>query len=176
MKKNRFILLAIAMVFLAGCAGVPVKDIQVSAEADAKANFKGYKTYTWLGSAAILHDTVGLWEPPNFDADTEVKFIIDRELRKRGMSETMTNPDLLVAFAMGVDMDALGLKKNPESDMHILANVPKGGLVIALIDEETGVLIWLGLAEAEVQDSPSNETVKARLDYAVTQMLKKIPK
>ena len=176
MRIDRFTFFVVFSLLLAGCTTVPVKDIQFDSEADPKANFSGYKSYGWLGSAAILNDATGQWEPPSFDADTEVKFLIDRELRKRGLSETAYNPDLVVAFALGVDMDALGLKKDPNTKMEILGNVPKGGLVIALIDDQTGFIIWLGVAEAEVREKPDDVTAKARLDYAVTQLLKRIPR
>lgn len=175
MKRNSYIFIIAFAALLAACAGVPVKDIQVASEAAPKVNFKGYKSYAWLVSAAILHDAEGRWEPPAFDADAEVKFLIDRELRGRGMSETAADPDLVVAFALGVDMDALGLKKDAASSLEILSNVPKTSLVIALIDGHSGQIIWVGVARAEVQEKPDAGTAKARLDYAVTQLLGDIP-
>ncbi|UCD82005.1 MAG: DUF4136 domain-containing protein, partial [Desulfobacterales bacterium] len=100
----------------------------------------------------------------------------DRELRKRGMSENTTNPDLIVAFAAGVDMDTMELKVDPKSKINMLVNVPKGGLVVAFMDSASGFVIWVGLATGEVQENPGAQTVKARLDYAVTQLFKRIPK
>ena len=166
----------IAFIFVAGCASVPQKDIQVDTQSDPKVRFSGYKSYAWLGTAAILNDPYGQWEPPQFDADAEITFLIDRELRKRGMSENTSSPDLFIAYAAGIDMEALGVKVDPQTKMDILENVPQGGLVLVFIDSETGLVIWVGVAIAEVQESPDTETAKARLDYAVTQMLKKIPK
>ena len=164
-------------LFFSGCATTAAtKDIQIDTEADPKANFSGYKSYAWLGSAAIVYDTAGQWEPPQFDADAEITFLIDRELRKRGMSEDSVNPDMLVAYAAGIDMDTLRVEIDPESEIKTLKNVPQGALVIALVDAETSVAIWAGLATGEVQQDPDQETVKARLDYAVTQMLKKLPR
>jgi len=64
MNKLISIGLAISMLFLAACAMVQTDDIKVEAEVDPKANFSGYKTYTWLGSAAILNDPDGRWKPP----------------------------------------------------------------------------------------------------------------
>jgi hypothetical protein len=95
------------MLFIAGCASSVTKDIMIDAQADPKVDFKGYATYTWLGSAAIVYDPDGKWEPPQFDADAEIKFLIDRELRKRGMSEDSVNPDMIVAFAAGIDMASM---------------------------------------------------------------------
>lgn len=176
MKKYYLIILSLIVMALVGCATTPVKDIHIDSEADPKANFNGYKTYAWLGSAAILNDSTGLWEPPNFDADSEIKFLIDRELRQRGISQSTAAPDLIVAFALAADMDALKLKTDPDTKMDVLAKVPQGALVVALGDADTGFVIWVGVATAEVQQNTSDQIIKARLDYAVTQLLKRIPK
>lgn len=176
MIRKLALLFVVAFIFLAGCATAPVSDIKLKSMADPKANFNGYKTYAWLGSAAILNDSEGNWEPPGFDADAEIKFLIDRELRKRDMSKHKTDPDMLVAFAAGVDMDALELTVDPETHAEIKENLPKGGLLIAFVDTDTGFVIWLGMAKAEVQQDIDELTIKKRLDYAVTKLIKKIPK
>ena len=100
MKKYLFTLVTL-MVLLSGCATGVTKDIMVKTDSDPKANLAGYKSYAWLGSAAIVFDDKGRWEPPQFDADAEIKFLIDRELRNRGMTEDSANPDLVIAFAAG---------------------------------------------------------------------------
>ena len=176
MKKHYLIIGILILMLFAGCASVPTKDIEIDTQADPKANFSGYKTYAWLGAAAIINDQYGQWEPPPFDADAEIKFLIDRELRKRGMKQNSVNPDMIVAFAAGIDMDALGVKTDPKTKSKMLENVPKGGLAVVLVDAGTGFAIWVGVATAEIQQSPDSQTVKARLDYAVTQMFKKLPK
>ncbi len=176
---NRFIsgVLAISMMlFLTACVVVKTDDIKIKAELDPKVNFSGYKTYAWLGSAAILNDSEGRWEPPSFDADSEIKFLIDRELRKRGMNESSAQPDMIVAFALGVDMDALELKIDQKSKLGRVENIPKGALVIVLVDSTTGYVIWLAEAVANLQQQLTTEETKKRLDYAVTQMLAKLPR
>jgi PBP1b-binding outer membrane lipoprotein LpoB len=170
-----FALIITVLVLLSGCTSVPTKDIQVEAQADPKAQISGYKTYAWLVNAAILNDTYGQWEPPAFDADAEIKYLIDRELRKRGMSEKSVDPDIMVAYAAGIDMDVLELKVDPKGDINV-KNVPKGGLVILLVDSRTGLPIWMGVATADIQDRPDTQTAKGRLDYAVTKMIKLLPK
>ena len=176
MNRNYLTVFIIVLMLLAGCASVPTKDIQVDAQADPKANFSGYKTYAWLGAAAIVNDPHGQWEPPQFDADGEIKFLIDHELRKRGITENRAGPDLVIAFAAGIDMEALELKVDTKTKMDMLQNVPQGGLVIVLMDSGSGFVIWVGVATAEIQENPDAQTVKARLDYAVTQLFKKLPR
>ena len=176
MSRHYLPIFIIVLMLLAGCASFPTKDIQVDALSDPKANFSGYKTYAWLGTAAIVNDPRGQWEPPQFDADAEIMFLIDRELRKRGMSVNTANPDLVIAFAAGIDMDALGLKVDTKTKKDMLENVPQGGLVVVMTDSESGFVIWIGAATAELQESPDTQTVKARLDHAVTQMFNEFPK
>ena len=175
MKKG-ILLLTVGMMLLAGCSSVPTKDIQIETQANPKTNFDGYTTYSWLGSAAILRDPSGQWEPPAFDADTEIRHLIDRELRKRGMLETTDNPDMIVTFAVGVDMKAQQIKVDPKTEMEVLENVPAGGLMVVFIDPSSGYATWAGAATAKLMEKPDTEMAKARLDYVVTKMLKDLPK
>jgi len=175
MNKNLFAIFGI-MLLVAGCASSVTKDIMVDADIDPKANMKGYSTYTWLGSAAIVYDPEGKWEPPQFDADAEIKFLIDRELRARGMTESAANPDLIIAYAAGIDMASMEIKIDPESNLETLIDVPMGALVVALIDGKTGLAIWGGVATAEIQQNPEQDVIKKRLDYAVSSMFKQLPK
>lgn len=175
MNKYLFILLSIILL-VAGCASSVTNDIVVEAEADPKANFKGYSRYTWLGSAAIVYDPEGKWEVPQFDADAEIKFHIDTELRDRGMTEDSLDPDLVVAFAAGIDMDSMELGIDPESNLATLENVPLGALTIILMDAETGQPIWAASATAEIQESPAEEVIRKRIAYAVRTMFKKLPR
>jgi len=175
-NKNIVLLFVTLSLLITGCASVPKADIKVEAEADPKINFSGYKTYAWLGSAAIVNDSAGQWEPLPFDADAEIKYLLNRELRNRGMSESATAPDLIVAFAAGINMDALELKENPETEMNVLKNVPQGGLAVALVDSRSGFLVWIGIATADIQHDVDATNAKLRLNYAVTQMINKLPK
>jgi hypothetical protein len=83
-----------------------------------------------------------------------------------------SSPDLLVAFAAGVDTTVMELKEDPATQNKILTNVPKAALVIALIDANTGYVVWLGYASAEVQEQQTIENIRARIDYAVSQIFK----
>ena len=173
--KHDMLFVIVGMMLFAGCSSVPTTDISIETQANPKANFEGYKTYTWLATAAILNDPSGQWEPPAFDADTELKYLIDRELRKHGMLHNSANPDMVVAFAVGVDMEALKITVDPKTKMDVLEDVPGGGLLVVFIDPSSGYVVWAGAATAEVQDNIDSETVKARLDYVVTNMLKGLP-
>ena len=129
-----------------------------------------------MGSAAILYDPNGKWEPPGFDADAEIKFLIDRELRQRGMVEDSINSDLIVVYAAGIDMTSMREQINADGKIGALINVPLGALTVALIDATSGAAVWAGLATADIQRSPDQAVIKKRLDYAVSSMFKKLPR
>lgn len=174
---NIFRLFALALIMmLAACTTAPTKDITVDAEADPKASISGFKTYAWFASAQIVFDPEGQWEPSDVDIDTEVQFIINSELSKRGMTEVSSNPDMLVAYAAGVDMTTLGLKESPETKEKLLENIPSAALVVALIDADTGYVIWIGEAVGEVQQQADKATVRARIEYAISEMFRLLPK
>ncbi|MDJ0778329.1 MAG: DUF4136 domain-containing protein [Gammaproteobacteria bacterium] len=175
MKKSAFLLCTL-VIFLAGCASSITKDIKIETDSDPKVNFDGYSSYTWLGSAAILFDPDGQWEPPQFDADAEIRFLIDSELRARGMTESMSSPDMIVFYGAGIDMANIEVQIEPESELEKYSSVPKGALAILLIDGRTQRAIWGGVATANVQQDLDQETSRKRLQYVIKTMFKDLPK
>ena len=174
--KNIILAVLVAMVgFMAGCATFPKDDIKVEAQADPKVNFGGYKSYAWLGSLNVLSDPEGQWKPPKFDADAELVYLVNEAMRKRGMSEVSDNPDLLVAYAAGVDMAALKVKENPDTKIKTLENVPGGALVVLLVDAQTEFVAWAGIATGDVKGLDEKQA-KQRLQYVVETMFDKLPK
>ena len=176
MKQTLRLLTLSMIVLLTACSTVPTSDISVDAESDPRASFSGFKTYAWLASAQVLFDPEGQWEPRNVDIDAEVESIINSELQKRGITEVNTDPDMMVAYAAGVDMTTLGLKENPETGEKLLENIPGAALVVALIDAESGYVIWIGEAVGEVQQQADEATVRARIEYAIREMFSLLPK
>ncbi|MGY6277266.1 DUF4136 domain-containing protein [Methylomonas sp. MgM2] len=176
MKKYQTItILVLFLTFLAGgCASV-TKDIEIDATADPTIKFSGYKSYGWLAEISGLNDPDGVWQPPKMDIAEDIKYLIDRELGKRGIYSYAENPDLAVAFFMGVDMEALELKTDPKTKQDIMSKVPSAALAVALIDANTGYVVWVGEAIGEIQKNPSDELIRKRLDYAVSEIFKKLP-
>jgi hypothetical protein len=174
MQVRQTILFAAALLFAVACATSLTSDIKVETETAPKANLKGYSTYAWLGSAEIVNDPKGQWEPPAFDADAQIRQLINAAMRNKGLTEVKANPDVLVGFAAGVDMASLEIKENPENKMQTLENVPKGALVVMLVDPRNRQPVWVGEAIANIQGKISADDVKKRLEYAVTQMFSKM--
>lgn len=160
---------------LSSCASLS-GDINTETHKAPGINLNAYKTYNWLGSAEIIFDPIGQWEQPTLDTDEEVKTAIERELTKHGIKSTESHPDLLVAFAAGIDTTVLELKEDPDLNMRELHNVPKAALLIALIDANTGYVIWHGFAEGNAQQQRSIEDIRARIDYAVKEIFESFNK
>jgi len=159
------------VLLIISCATL-TQDIIVKTNASPDVDFNSYKSYAWAGSAKIVFDPIGQWEQPTLDTDEEVKFNIDKQMREKGLFEVEENPDLLVAFAAGIDMTFLELKEDPDSNKQVITNVPKAALVIALVDTRTGYTVWLGFAEGEVQKQQSIENIRARIEYAVKEIFR----
>lgn len=173
--KNIILSVLVLVGFIVGCATVPKDDIKIQTEADPKVNFSGYKTYAWLGSIAILNDPQGHWKQSKFDVDAEIVFLVNEALRKRGFSEVNANPDMLVAYVAGADMDALKVKENPETKIATLENVKKTALIVTLIDPQTEFLTWAGVATGEIKNLEP-DIAKKRLEYVINTMFKELPK
>jgi hypothetical protein len=175
MKNIILSLVVVLSGLIVGCATFPKDDIEVDTEANPKINFSGYKSYQWLATANVLNDPDGEWNPPDFDADAEIQYLINGLLRKRGMSEVSMDPDMFVAYAAGVDMDAIEAKLDKKTNMTTLENVPSGALVVMLIDAQTATTAWVGVATGNVKNEKP-AVAKKRLEYAIKTMFDNMPK
>lgn len=164
----------LVILAVSGCTS-QFKDITVATESNPRVDIAGYETYAWAGAAAIISDPDREWTPPDLDIGAEIQFLIDRELRQHGATEVSANPDLFVAYIAGVDMQALELEDDPESDLEMMKSSPQGALVILLIDAGTGRAVWGALATGEVEGRRSQDEARARLNYAVSQMMARLP-
>ncbi len=168
-KHYLFPVLTFAAVLISSCATL-TDDIEIETHADPEANFNAYRTYAWAGSTQVVFDPIGQWEQPTLDTDEEVRFVINRELRKRNFIPVDQDPDLLVTFAAGIDVTAMEIKEKPNNGETMLSNVPKAALIIALIDADTGYAVWLGYAMGNVQEQQTIENIRTRIDFAITEI------
>ncbi|HIG65934.1 MAG TPA: DUF4136 domain-containing protein [Methyloprofundus sp.] len=171
MKKTLYpVTLFILAIFLSACAST-TKDIEVETASDPKVNLQAYKTYAWLGSAEILNDPEGKWQPAKFDVSSDIKFLIDSQLRDKGLTEVADqDAEIAMSFFTGVDMAAQQLQANPDTNVEIPENVPKAALIVAALDIKTGYVIWMGVASGDVKESSTVAEKKARIAYTVKKM------
>ena len=170
MKIRNLLSASVMLLFLSACATL-TEDIQVETETAPGVDLSIYKSFAWVASAQIVNDPYGNWEPTDFDADAEIKFLLLKELRKKGLVETTRNPDLLLVFAAGVDMQNLEFVEDSKTHLSSLEEVPKGALLVIMVDSQTGRAVWAGIAKGDVKSDRTNEEVRKRLAYAVETML-----
>ena len=72
-------------------------------------------------------------------------------------------------------MEMLKEEIDEESHETYLENVPTGALTLLFVDVNTRQIIWGAQAVGDIQETPDRETSKQRLDYAITQMIAKLP-
>lgn len=170
MKQFIFVIMSLA---LAGCAtsDSAFDDIDLITEIHPRFDLSGYGSYAWSGNASLVYDPAGKWEPPGYDLDEEIKFLVDTELRSLGLVESYVRPDLLASFAIAIEIETLPFNRDPNEEMAVIDNVPLGALVITLVDTNLGYAVWAGLAVADVDESPDNDLSRMRLQYAVSKML-----
>ena len=175
MRKITISLIAIITLFMIGCS-TEFMDIEVAADSDPNFKLKDYQSYAWLGSAVIVDDELGMWEPSGLDADAEIQILVGQKLNK-SLKEDVKNPDLLLACIAAVDvLEAISVEENPDMVLIDIETIPIGALVIVFIDTESGSPVWIAEATANIKLNPDVKTAKRRLDYAVKEMLKRIPK
>ena len=174
--KKSIILMAVVALFTTSC-NPEFKDIKVSAENEEGLDMSKYETYAWLGSAQIIHDELGQWDPPGeMDADLEIRSMITKQMNKHKLKINETNPDLLIGYAAGIDLNVVEANENVKTGSIDFKQTPKGALIISIMDAKTGNIIWLGVADADVRVKPKANRAKRRLQYAVKEMFKLLPK
>lgn len=172
---GRIVAVLLAM-FVSACGGSLTSDIKAESAADEKVNFSGMKSYAWFGGLGALVDDTNLWAQPDFDMAQEAKFVIDRELRKKGFSES-SDPDVFVAFLLVADVNQVQkIDQERGANVENLEGIGKGALLIELIDADTTQTIWLGGATAKVSSKYTDDERKQRLDYAITELIAQLPK
>ncbi|MBK7977612.1 MAG: hypothetical protein IPK07_31615 [Deltaproteobacteria bacterium] len=132
LKRNiaGLVLLAVA----SGCASSTLYEgIQISAVSDPKVNVKGLRTYEWAIGASIMRDTTAAWQAPDFDVNDEFGFLIEKELRDRGMRPVNKNPDVYVGFLIVANVEQAKLVRDKAGDLN-LENDSAGALIIELMD------------------------------------------
>lgn len=150
--------------FTSGC--VKTDDIQVAALKSEKANLAGYKTYQILDESGFDKDTQ---LKADIDVNAELRQTVNAELAKKAKVPVTKDPDFYVAYMGAADMDAIKVKVDSKGK-ETLENVPTAGILLALIDANTGEIIYLSSAEGDVQSLPLEEKRK-RLNYTIKEML-----
>jgi hypothetical protein len=158
----------------AATPAVKTDDLQFFSKTDPAVDVKAYKTYAWVAMEGQVNDPEQRWSLPDLNIGKEIQFLVDRELRARGMTEAARNPQVLVAFAAAVDMEAQKLLKDKDNNMNVVATVPQSALFVAFVDPTSEEAVWIGAASGEMQKDATDDYMKARLNYVVTKIVDSI--
>lgn len=157
-------------------SSVSTSDIHVQSAADEKTNLAGYKTFAWLGSESTLVDRTGVWAEKDFDARTEVEFLVDQALRRHGLTISQGDPDLWVDLSILAEVQDVEENKTKRREGLTFDPVGEGALIVELIDHETDKTVWIGGAKGDLRHSRTADETKQRLAYAVDEMFKTLPR
>jgi hypothetical protein len=106
------------------------------------------KTFSWLGTASTVVDLTGVWAEKDFDARTEIHFLVDQALRNHGLTISQGEPDLLVDLSILAEVNDVEEKVEDERakrrDAVPFDPVGEGALIVELIDAETAKTVWIG--------------------------------
>lgn len=178
MDMRGFILAATLSLTLGACtpaASALTADIKTSAQVDQKVRFAGVKSYAWFETEATMDDSLNRWKGVGFDIPAEIQFLIERELRERGVVQVDDEPDVFIGFVAAATVDHFEQVQRRGGQVPDVEGVGESSLVIELIDADTEHTIWVGVAQGETQTGRTDEQVRARLDYMVTELLKQLP-
>ena len=161
-------LVALALIGFTGC--VSTSDIQVNNEQSDKVDLKGYKTYQFINGSGIADDSATKKILTNNDKLAgRIESLINEQLIKKGKVPVSKDPDFLVAYLGGADMEEVKSKLDKDGK-EVIEKRPEAALMLMLVDGETGSILWISTAEGEVK-SVSHEEKRKRLEYAVKKML-----
>lgn len=181
--KRIYSLLALLVLGLSGCA---VTDF------DRSADFSKYRTYAWGKSEVDVSN-------PLYDSDLidkRIQSAVDDEFARRGIIQTNQDPDVIVRFHTFTEE-----KKRMNSSMYpysyrfypfgfypffgwayaypypwmnqpAVSEYTEGTLILDILDQDTGELVWRGSVSGNVEDTSD---LRKQIDKGIRAIMKKYP-
>jgi len=166
LKSFYVLVLAVGAMLLNSCG------TSAHIEKDESANFKNYKTYTWI-------DKENKDKVHNEIAEQNLKSIVNGELQKNGFREVKNSPDLLLSYDLLVEKSlkeqSEPVYSQPYSRLYYnpytrrygtlyypsqflgydrySTNVKEGTVSISMIDAKTDKTIWQGWTTDELNNN-----------------------
>jgi hypothetical protein len=159
MNTRRLLLIAVSIVFLAGCA---TTKINVDYDYDAEIDFAALKTYDWLPLTAGSLE--GEW------IAKRIKREVDTQLKGKGYAVASEDPDFLITLLSRKKRQVKGERYYGEDSTYL-----KGNLVVVFLDGGTRKQIWRGTAEGVLDPSPTAEERDRNIHGVITRMLDNFP-
>lgn len=177
MKRALLSGLAIAV---AGCSGMQVESAQ-----DPAVDLTELATFEWMEreqpSVSRRATREGL--------DRRIREAVDRELAGRGYERASAGEgQLVLVYHVGLDgaMDVQLINTLPEDRWGIdrgwdfytersIRTLEQGTLVLDAYNADTGLLVWRGVAQAEIDRTQSPEKRAELVDRAVRKLIEEFP-
>ncbi|UCX03968.1 DUF4136 domain-containing protein [Shewanella glacialimarina] len=179
MKK---LVLAIAVLALSACS-----TLKTNTDFDPAVSFDQYKTFTWV---AAKEEDKGY----HLDGllDQRVRDAVDSQMVAKGLTKVAADADLLVNYLTKVDkkinVDTFNnnFGYNPyygpgwgwSGSMHTQTTVREyevGTLIIDLIDNKTGKLVWRGSVEDTIRDQNTPQERVEIINNAIGHVMSAYP-
>jgi hypothetical protein len=160
--------LPIVLFLLAAPAGSPTVKVTFDEDTD----FSRFKTYDWVPTQEPAAN------PVNHIRMTRA---VERELEAKGLKKSMENPDLRVTYFAKVEKKLKGTGYQADSnwsgtsDLRTVVDfkrVQEGTVIIELLDEDTKLTLWRGVAVGRV---PPPDEVGPVIDSTVKKILAEFP-
>jgi hypothetical protein len=144
---------------------------------DKSANFKAFRTYTWVRGAAV----------PDALTNQRIVGAINAQLAARGLRlvERQANPDLLIAYHAAFDADLQisgfgsgwgGFRFPGSYSGTVRANeIVTGTLIVDMVDADTRTIVWRGTATKEIDPKAKPEQRDKNINRAAAKLLKNYP-
>lgn len=186
MKKSRFFLHLVIVVFLAGCSA-----FSVMSDYDRKYDFRTFQTYRWPAENEGIRKGDVLVENPL--VYKRVQAAVNQQLQVKGFRLTGSkDADFIVYAHAGVKKrrtyhQSFGVEVpfgpyrwyrpwwGPYGGYTYVSYYDEGSLVIDIIDARTKDLAWRGVATRVVRDYRTAEDMQRDINEAVTKILKNFP-
>ena len=177
MRISKTLCAAALLMFAAVCSAQKVT-VQYNKEAD----FKQYKTYSWVPHGATSRPFL------SFD----IEGAVDNQLQERGLQRLDIGGDLLVAtygslsegvnvsynhdiYAMpGLDGPVTWANGTPVPGNSTASYVEKGTLIVDLVDRRAKQLQWRGTAKGKIDPEQKEKSLEL-VENAVAKMFKEYP-
>ena len=166
---------ALGVLMLAlGCSpSLTVKD-----DFDPDVQFDRFFSWYWLQDSPT-QKAIAEGDQSVRDFDSHVRKLIASQMTKKGLTRVETNPDLEVAYHIGLKGEYGGANWDVKYLEQIRnAEVYKSSgavLIIDIIDARTHRLIWRGTGTGAVNVDPTPEMVQKNVTRAVNKILDKYP-
>ncbi len=156
--------------------------IKVGYDYNLQEDFLSFKTYDFMKSPASAQVREYVLK--------RLKESINRELSQKGMKQSSINPDILIAIHPLTDnrlnISNWGYIYAPYSAywgqyVYWMSSrvdryeYQKGTLIIDFIRSDNKELVWRGVAESALPDSPRSDQIDKVVNKAVSEIMKKYP-